>query len=1147
MAGSSRHARTASPPLTSTSYSNALTAVQQKLNVVTRLAIEGKSKKGWDGAAIKMYLKISLPLDNITPGATIALFPEENLKILDSQVHPLDNDSSPYNFSSANSPLLHKAARALNLRPRLNASYVSTMDPVSSSVNIPPLDDKYTGHVLVSGYHVSYVLPKEFPRRESESHSRRGTSMIHFMAAVDIWVPFVSRPPQAPYLLSIPIPRCLSNQIKLSIPSPGSPIASSLASLSSADEDAVSWDLTSEPHVTRAQTTRLARSYSYNNFADDESSDASTSAGFSEGYGLRGTFQSADRVRVRWAMPVKPGEVPEAADGRHKVGIKEVESNMTCTVLDNAKGKEIDKTGKGIVMRLNYTASCRNVWFPGVATLLGMDVGLQADDCSISWVPGMDPKWTITGGTGFTGFAIGKPPPVISGRSSPEVAPSIYILPSSPDGRATMNGHFPSRTSSNSSVGSSNSMSLLRAPLPAQSVADYSFEGSPVTTPTGTVSSLASLGPPSSPERMRRKRASSVKDPPVGTDTDVDVDVGVRLPKVPVTVHLNMNELLPPSKNVFEFSISGTVLVTPSPQLRPSSDGEVESGPIAVPTFRVLYTDKESISTLIRNESERQSVHVHNATKDKRDGKTLRNILTKGNQMACGKNAVRIAVRQQPLTVSPPINRNRELSDDSADMSHNRTRMSNGFRSFASTSRMRETSMMSSAKLQPRRDGALMIPSVVVTITQLPDTSNPYNNGYAARLTLPAPSDADSEWLEFGLALPSPEAPVSDSPEVMIRKGANITNGPPRVNIASASVEGVPVRFQANATVKQDATLAGLDLPFEETSGKEWITWVSVHVGHIGGGKVEIVYIVEGPTEPESQEKSKGKGKQKERQNVPFDVLLPSFPLPVGELRVNIELENGFEILTLQTNLTSQRNTSHGRRLLSYALKEFHYPRLAMSISSVSPPSVSRPPLSLKIWKAAQIAAIPIFVLIILSLLTDLRHKTGELHTLRESGRIHSPNTETVINIPATVTVTSTITTVVPHKWWHPSGATMTNELPTISAVPPLEISSTLPPATASLTTATFDMTDTDYHLPTFTPSVSAPAPLNPPPEQHALMRRDVTLLFPWTLHFEIPDIKFPNITIPDGARETVTSVLRHVDAVWQIFRRVLHYPLDPP
>lgn len=124
------------------------------------------------------------------------------MKILDSQVHPLDSSSAPYNFSSTTSPLLHKAAGALNLPARSSQSYVSS-DIYGSSTSVPPLDDKYTGHILVSGYHVSYVLPKEFPRKEIDRSIRRGTVSMHFMAGIDMWVPFTSRPPYAPFLVSI--------------------------------------------------------------------------------------------------------------------------------------------------------------------------------------------------------------------------------------------------------------------------------------------------------------------------------------------------------------------------------------------------------------------------------------------------------------------------------------------------------------------------------------------------------------------------------------------------------------------------------------------------------------------------------------------------------------------------------------------------------------------------------------------------------------------------------------------------------------------------------------------------------------------------------------------------------------------------------
>lgn len=54
----SRHKRAASPPLSVAGSSQFTTTPQPKLNVVTRLALEGKAKQGGDGATIRMYLKV---------------------------------------------------------------------------------------------------------------------------------------------------------------------------------------------------------------------------------------------------------------------------------------------------------------------------------------------------------------------------------------------------------------------------------------------------------------------------------------------------------------------------------------------------------------------------------------------------------------------------------------------------------------------------------------------------------------------------------------------------------------------------------------------------------------------------------------------------------------------------------------------------------------------------------------------------------------------------------------------------------------------------------------------------------------------------------------------------------------------------------
>jgi hypothetical protein len=92
---------------------------------------------------------------------------------------------------------------------------------LSNSEDISPVDEQYTGHILVSGYNVSFVLPKLFPARtrslpsdgetESITHSAyRGRrlsigdrNLAHFMAAIDMWIPYILRPPRHPYLVSL--------------------------------------------------------------------------------------------------------------------------------------------------------------------------------------------------------------------------------------------------------------------------------------------------------------------------------------------------------------------------------------------------------------------------------------------------------------------------------------------------------------------------------------------------------------------------------------------------------------------------------------------------------------------------------------------------------------------------------------------------------------------------------------------------------------------------------------------------------------------------------------------------------------------------------------------------------------------------------
>jgi hypothetical protein len=115
----------------------------------------------------------------------------------------------------------------------------------------------------------------------------------------------------------------------------------------------------------------------------------------------------------------------------------------------------------------------------------------------------------------------------------------------------------------------------------------------------------------------------------------------------------------------------------------------------------------------------------------------------------------------------------------------------------------------------------------------------------------------------------------------------------PRVDIVSASVEGVPVRFETSAAVKQEPNeLVDLGVPFEEMSGKEWISWVRVHVGEAGGGNVHVDYVVK-DREDGADSTSNRKGKRKAKDGTLLNVFLPTFQLPVGRLVVNVESDRG--------------------------------------------------------------------------------------------------------------------------------------------------------------------------------------------------------------------------------------------------------------
>lgn len=612
----------------------------------------------------------------------------------------------------------------------------------------------------------------------------------------------------------------MHNHIKLRI-FPPSNASASFASLSSVEEDVNYWHLTSDPHVTRNAPSRPSRTQSITHFADDETSDSSAT-GFADGCGIQGTFPSTENIRIRWAKPLKTIDVPGGVqDSRRRVGVNDVKGEMVCIVRGKANDPGRSNT-EGLIVSLEYKGTCKGVWFPGVATLLGMDVSLEAKGSELSWVAGSPSEWTINGGTGYTGFNVGPLQNTALLESHlPEVVDPFpkdeQVL--RPEGRTS---------------GVTSSSSLLRAPLPAQTVADYSFEGSAITA-----SSSMSLSSTSAQQPER-----------------------IRPPSSPITLHVNVNEFLPPAKNVFTFTISGNVLVTPKGSARmnsgrgsssstPPQDDLVDPAPLVIPRFTVLAADSESTSFIIRNEvdSITANLEVYNLTGDiYRDAQTRKTVLQKGGFTRCGEDGGRIGLKSIV-----------------------------GAHEHSTTSRSRAPNgnilprALSNQSLR-KRDSPLAVSSVLAVVTPF-QTDNKERITYAVRIRLSNSVSADTGCLEFGLAQPSPSFGVLN------------------VLIAGVSIGGVPVKFESTASFQhQQDSVSAPCVPFEDIRAKKWVSWVKAHVAPSDDGEVVVDYVVSGDAYPPFHQR---KGKRRARDDVDLQVLLPTFSVPVGRLEVNVDPMSG--------------------------------------------------------------------------------------------------------------------------------------------------------------------------------------------------------------------------------------------------------------
>jgi hypothetical protein len=768
------------------------------------------------------------------------------------------------------------------------------------------------------------------------------------------------------------------------------PMTTSFQSLSS-DDEPTGWELATEPHVARV-ASKLSRSSTYMGFADDESSESSVT-GTADNCIIQGTFTSSDYLRIRWATPLKDPESP--SDGRRRVGVKDVEGNMTCTILEKLEDGSVK-------MRLDYQGTCTGVWFPGVATMLGMDVLLDKHGSRCLWPNDSTGQWTVDGDAGFTGFNIGKTMlPTLSREPSLETPHMTFTgLPQGLD--VDQNSPTPSRTSSMSSS------SLLRAPLPQrESTPEYSFEDSAPTTP-GMLSSVAythsSVG-----EFGLSAQAGQVLEPPTQQ----------------ITVHVNMNELQAYPKNKFIFNISGTVIMLPS---LAESDimADPNNIPIVLPVFCVQKAETQSTTVTVRSLVEDSTVEVSPGTSVSQFQFGKKTVLQTGSQAKCGSDGAMILVKPRSTPVLTPNQLSRTISQTP------RTPLS----TVAATD-----SMILDRSTRPTvyRDGPLVIPWVTADV--VPHATSSRNEWmYSVKVVLPTPVDAPSDWIEFGLAMPPSSYASSTAASVSMKE-------PPRVSIACASIDGIPVRFETFAQLKPEldgfAPEAGAD---QDESKRKWLTWVRVYSGNGRYGTLRVDYSVSGRLL--EVEDLNGKGKKKEGLDTNVNVFLPMFSLSVASYDVVVKqlstLYSGRIWISYANSLQGDpaRDKSNISALSekedlyrAFNVEPFTYQHVIMdyarthdsSEESLSPKRRIEQTFS-KFASFVPVIAILFLLVQVVNLRLSNRRVEEQLARL-VSGSIVPNATDHIIPLPIPTTTPASAEVSSTDRWWHGGGGGLTHTL----------------------------------------------------------------------------------------------------------------------
>jgi len=255
---------------------------------------------------------------------------------------------------------------------------------------------------------------------------------------------------------------------------------------------------------------------------------------------------------------------------------------------------------------------------------------------------------------------------------------------------------------------------------------------------------------------------------------------------------------------------------------------------------------------------------------------------------------------------------------------------------------------------------------------------------------------------------------------------------------------------------------------------------------------------------------------------VDLQVLLPTFSVPVGRLEVNVDPMSGLDIV-LRSNLRHRQDS----RLLHYSMEEHFDPQLTLTLRRTSIAQTS----SLTVFRWLLIITWLFFFLGIVGNF-HLRSEVKELKLYFEtvSNSIASEWNDGRTQAPVIIT-TTVYGTGTSSRWWFGEATVDSNTFTSAPSPSPSPFVASSPSPLTSIVL--------NSELPQEKPDFDVHEP-----------NSNAISLAPDKFHWEIYSL-FPFQRIPSWPNDDIHNALRNffstMETIWKLFKKVYHYPLDPP